>query len=409
MAVYSYSGVNEHGFKVKGVLESDCRASVVMQLSEQSITPLEISAIEGGRDVGQWIQEKFFEPKPSVDDMILIWRQLYSLTKAGIPILRALKTLQNTQRKPILEEAIKRVMSGLESGLSLSNAMGLSPKVFSPMMVSLVHVGENTGRLDKVFKQLTDYLELEKSTLRDLKQTMRYPIIVMVFITIAVLIVNYFVVPNFLSIFSRLGADLPMPTQILMASSHLFVNYWWALGVGGIVIYAGIWRYISTHEGRYIWDRYKLLLPGVGEILERVVLTRFARVFAMMLKEGVPILSALSIVSGAVGNAYINRVIQEMMMTISSGTAFTQAAIKSQLFTPIVIQMMAVGESSGDLDQLLDEVADYYESEVEYDLKRFSDWIEPVLVIILALMALVLALGVFLPLWDLGSIATRSH
>lgn len=405
MTRFKYSGRTRQGDIVKGVVEGRSRDLAALELSDQGITPISIHSSHN-IDLGSWFSNSLTSGW-RLDDLILVCRQLYSLNKAGIPMLRALNTVIKTQKKPVLLEALKKVVSGLESGLSLSRAMSQSPKVFTPIMVNMVHVGENTGRLDEVFKQLAGYLELEKNTLKELKQTTRYPLTVMIFIIIAVIVVNYMVVPNFASVFDRLGADLPLPTKILIASSDLFVHYWWALLIVLGSAVAFFLNYINSERGRLQWDHAKIKMPAVGGILERVALTRFTRVLAMMMREGVPVLQALNVVSEAVGNRYIHRAVQGMVTRISAGESFTQAAVKSELFTPIVIQMMAVGEASGSLDKLLDEVAVFYESEVEYDLKRFSDWIEPALVVLLAVMALILALGVFLPLWDLVSVSTQ--
>ena len=227
MTRFNYSGRTRGGDVVKGVMEGRSRDLVAMELNDQGITPISIQSSHN-IDLGSWFSSRLTGGL-RLDDLILVCRQLYSLNKAGIPMLRALNTVIKTQKNPVLVKALKKVVLGLESGLSLSRAMSQSPNVFTPIMVNMVHVGENTGRLDEVFKQLASYLELEKNTVKELKQTTRYPLTVMVFIVVAVIVVNYMVVPNFASVFDQLGADLPLPTKILMASSNLFVYYWWAL------------------------------------------------------------------------------------------------------------------------------------------------------------------------------------
>jgi len=220
---------------------------------------------------------------------------------------------------------------------------------------------------------------------------------------VAMFIINMFVIPSFAGVFKKLGAELPMPTRVLMATSEFTVQYWWLIlivVIGSVVMFS---RYIKTKEGEYWWDKKKIKLPIIGTIFEKTALSRFTRSFAMMYESGVPILQSLSIVEGTVGNKYISGCISDMKRGIERGDTFARTAAATGMFTPLILQMISIGEETGSIDALLNDVSDFYEEEVDYDLKQLSDAIEPIILVALGIMVLVLALGVFLPMWDMGS------
>jgi len=225
---------------------------------------------------------------------------------------------------------------------------------------------------------------------------------------IGLTVINMFVIPAFAKVFAQFHAQLPLPTRVLIATSQFFQDFWWllALVVAGAIY--GFIAWTNTDAGALRWDRIKLRLPVVGGLFERIALGRFTRTFAMMYRAGVPLLQTLSINSASVGNRYIGRAILSMREGVERGEALTRTATASGLFTPLVLQMMAVGEEAGALDDLFVEVADFYEQEVDYDLKQLADAIEPILIVGMGAMVLVLALGVFLPMWDLSS-AAKGH
>ncbi|AUY10181.1 type II secretion system F family protein [Aeromonas sp. ASNIH2] len=284
---------------------------------------------------------------------------------------------------------------------SLSSAMQSHPKVFSSLFVAIIHVGENTGQLEEAFLQLANYFDLELETRKRIKTAMRYPTFVLIAIAVAMVILNIMVIPVFAGMFAKFGVELPLATRILLATSHFFVHYWWlllAILVGAVV---GWRRWVATTKGRLTWHRWQLRLPIVGSIIERSLLARFARSFSMMLKAGVPLNTALTLVADAVDNAWMAGQIRDMRGGIERGESLLRTAGASGLFTPLVMQMIAVGEETGQVDELLHEAAEYYEREVDYDLKSLTARIEPILIGIVAVMVLVLALGIFTPMWDM--------
>jgi MSHA biogenesis protein MshG len=289
--------------------------------------------------------------------------------------------------------------------MSLAPALGQHPAVFSNLFLSLIHVGENTGRLDMAFKEVGKYLELEKNTSKQVKSAPRYPMFVMVAIAVAIGVVTVFVIPVFEDAFNRLGADLPWQTVALMATSAFVVDYWPFILATIFILVTGFTHWKSTEAGRLRWDEAKLKFPLAGPIFERVALGRFSRTFSMVLGAGVPIVQGLNVVAGAVGNAFVAQNVEKMREGIERGESLHRTAANSNMFTPLVLQMISVGEETGTVDELLVEVADFYDAEVEYDLKKLGDSIEPILIVFIAGLVLILALGVFLPIWDLSSVA----
>jgi len=346
-----------------------------------------------------------FKKKISLDELIVFCRQMYALTKAGIPLIRTMRGLADTTRSPELGEVLDDVTTRLEGGATMATAMQAHPKVFPDLFIAMIHVGENTGQLDDAFKRLSDILELERDTKRRLSQALRYPTFVLIALFGALMVVNFFVIPKFSSVFSKLGADLPFLTQVLVATSSFLLAYWYvmlAFIVIGVIL---VKQWKATTQGRVTWDRYKLKMPIIGPLLELIMLSRFARNFASMLAAGMPVTNALTVVADATDNAWIAKHIKEMRYGIERGESLLRTARQSDMFTPLILQMIAVGEETGSVDDMLISVADFYDEDVDYGLKRLAESIEPILIVAMGVLVLILALGVFLPIWDLGAAA----
>ncbi|NNG14229.1 MAG: type II secretion system F family protein, partial [Gammaproteobacteria bacterium] len=304
-----------------------------------------------------------------------------------------------------LSKALHSIVGELESGRELSHAMSQHPKIFTNLYVSIIQVGENTGRLDDAFQQIATYQELEKDTRDRIKAAMRYPAVVILAIAGAIAIINLFVIPAFAKVYTKFDAELPWATKFLIATSNFTVANWPYILAGLILAGVGINMYVKTETGRYKWHKYKLRLPIIGSIINRALLARFARSFAMAMRAGVPLVQTMTVVSRAADNDYLAERIQQMRNGIERGDTLTRTAAATGMFTPLVLQMMAVGEETGAIDDLLQEVAEYYEREVDYDLKNLSSAIEPILIAAIGIMVFILALGVFLPMWDLAAAA----
>ena len=413
MANYRYNGRDQKGNSVSGAIQASNEQGAARQLQRQGILVLGLQLQQGniravGRNESQaaGLQREFhFGPRVSADERILFTRQLYALTRAGVPIIRAINGLAETATNNALRQVLQEIGEALVSGSDLSSAFRQHPEVFSPIYISMLNIGETTGRLTEALQRLIAHLDMERETQKRLKTALRYPAMVVISIVAALSIVTLYVIPNFAPVFASMGSDLPLPTRILIVTSDLAQT--WGFAVAGILsmALAGLWQYHKTPAGGLWWDRWKLRIPLLGSLYERIALARFARSLAMMIASGVPILRCLAIVSGSIGNRYIGAAIQRMQAGVERGERLTATAANTSLFTPLVLQMMAVGEETGSIDHLMNDVADFYEEEIDYDLKRLADAIEPILLIFMGILVLVLALGVFLPVWELGRAA----
>ncbi|MDF2179137.1 type II secretion system F family protein [Aliiglaciecola sp. CAU 1673] len=401
MAKYSYQARNPSGAMQSGQLEAPDQSSAAQILLNRNLIPVSIEPFAEPKEASSWRQ--WLEPKVGLEELSIFARQMYSLTKSGIPILRAITGLAESTASKRMAATLEDVNEQLERGRNLSSAMHQHPKVFSPLFVSVVHVGENTGKLDDAFRLLSQYLEREQETRRQIKAATRYPTFVLIAIVIALIIINLYVIPAFSGMFAKLGAELPPVTRFLIAMSDLFLYQWHWLLAGVIGLVWGMKRYLNSETGRLNWDRRKLKLYALGSIFERALLSRFARSFSMMITAGVPLTHALNLVADAVDNSYVAKRILEMRRNIEKGESLTRVCISSGLFTPLVLQMINVGEETGRVDELLTDVADFYEREVEYDLRTLTAKIEPLLIAVVAVMVAVLALGIFTPMWGLMS------
>ena len=409
MGVFAYKGRNGRGDLVGGTLEGEDSRVIADQLMNTGITPIEIiqsrSVLSGATSKAGWLKRQLTEKPILLLDIMLFSRQMYTLLKAGVPIMRALAGLQESSQNPAFSALLQDLRESLDSGRELSAAMRRHPKVFSPFYISMVQVGEMTGMLDVTFIRLYEHLEFERDMRERIKAAMRYPSFVIVAMAIAIVIVNLFVIPTFAKVYAGFHAELPLITKLLIGFSSFMVDYWFlmlALVVGAVL---GLRFYIKTPDGHYKWDRYKFKLPIAGEIILKATLARFARSMALSFKSGMPILQGLNVVGMVVDNEFMRSRIEQMRDGVERGESILRTATVTGVFNPVVLQMIAVGEESGDLDGLMFEIADMYEREVKYDVAALSSKIEPILIVTLGIMVLILALGVFLPMWDLGKAA----
>ena len=405
MALYRFRARSADGRELSGELEGADPQSVAAQLMERGVTPVEIVKSAVVDDIGErlsgWLQQK-----PPLNDLLLYARQMYTLTKAGVPITRGLRGLAESTEHPGLRRALQAMAKSLEAGRPLSSAMAEYPRVFSPLFISVVRVGEESGRLDEAHKRMFEYLSFEKTTTDRIKVALRYPIMVLAAVGIAIVILMWLVVPQFASVFARMGGELPWPTRLVMGVSAFTTQYWYQTLLGLALAVFALRSYIATPAGRYQWHRLSFRIPLVGSILLRAALARFARAFSMTYRSGVPLISALDLIAAAADNVFLASAIGRIREGAERGEPLTRSAMATGLFTPLVLQMLAVGEETGTVDQMMEEVANFYEREVDYAVDNLGAMIEPILMIAVGGVVLILALAVFLPMWDLGGLAT---
>jgi len=403
---FSFKGRNARGELITGTLEGADAGVIADQLLNTGITPVDIRGTQRiiGGDTSQ-LWKRLNRRKATLLDLMLFSRQMYTLLKAGVPILRALAGLQESATNPTMAEVIQDLRTSLDSGRELSAAMRRHPDVFSSFYVSLVRVGEMTGQLEDVFLRLYNHLDFERQIRDSIKAAVRYPIFVLIAMAAAIVIVNLFVIPAFAKVYAGFKSELPYLTKLLVGFSNFMVDSWPLLlaAIVGLVFAFRAWT--ATRNGKYRWDRMKLRIPIAGKIILKATLARFARSFALALQSGVPVVQSLTTVALVVDNDYIGQRVEQMRDGVERGESVLRTAVAAGIFTPVVLQMVAVGDETGELDALMREVADLYERDVEYEVRTLSQQIEPILIVGLGGLVLVLALGVFLPIWDLGKAA----
>jgi MSHA biogenesis protein MshG len=400
MPTYVYKGRDAQGGLVQGMIDAaDARAAADLLIG-RSVVPVDI--------VEESARIQLFEhlgrrgKKASEEDIMFFSRQMHTLIRAGVPILQALSGLRDSATNAGFARMLVQLREGLDSGRELSIAMA-DTGAFSTFYLSMVRIGEMTGRLDAMFMRLFEHLNFEKEMRAKIKAALRYPMFVVIALAGALGVINWMVIPAFAKVFNSFNTQLPLMTRVLIGFSEFCVNYWWLVIGGLLALILSVRAVLGTEGGRLYWHRQKMSLPIVGGIIRKATLARFARSFSMALSSGLPVIQAFSVVSQVVDNAYIAAKLEDMRRGVERGESILQTAAAARVFTPIVLQMIAVGEESGSIDELLLEIAEMYEREVDYELDNLSARIEPLLIVCLGAMVLVMALGIFLPIWDLSS------
>ena len=408
MSHFAYRGRDRAGEVVTGTLEAVDSAAVATQLFALGVTPVEIGAVAPPKEVsGESFLQRLMRPPVQHEDLLLFSRQMHTLLKAGVPIMRALAALQDSTLNVTFRQTLQSVRENLDSGRPLSTAFQRQGKVFSPFYVAMTYVGETTGRLEEIFLRLFHHLEFQEFMRRQVRSALRYPSFVMLAMAVAIVVLNLFVIPAFAKVYAGFDAPLPLLTRAMIAFSNLMRETWWLQGLALAGLVFGMRSWTATERGRLLWDRTKLGIPVAGKIVRKAALARFARSFSLAIRSGVPAVQGLTLVAQTVDNAHIAHQIERMREGVERGESVLRTAASAGIFTPVVLQMVLVGEESGALDDMMTEIADMYQREVEYELKTLGAQIEPILIIALGVLVLLLALGVFLPIWDLGTAALK--
>jgi MSHA biogenesis protein MshG len=410
MAEFSYKGRSSDGKLVNGRTAGESVDQVAQRLMSTGVIPIEIASI--GAVSGSLNLEKLGRHLGlggvTTTDLVMFSRQMYTITRAGIPLLRGLRGLIASTHNSLLRETLEDMLESLEGGRDLAASFARHPKVFSNLYVSIVSVGEATGTLDKSFQRLTEYLAQEQKMHDSVKGAVRYPIIVMITIALAAGFLSSFVIPKFAPVFAQIKGDLPVPTRILLGSSMLVREYWMYTLAFVAMCAFGVRSYLKTQDGRYKWDRFKLRIPVIGKLMYESMLSRINRSMAISLAAGMPMTQTLAVIARSSGNVFVSEKIQILASSVERGESLHRAASASGMFSPLVLQMIAIGEETGALPELLDEAAGYYEREVDHAVKNLSASIEPILIVAVGGMVLILALGIFMPLWEVISKAGQN-
>jgi type II secretory pathway component PulF len=402
---YRYQAINQTGKEVSGKLEAESVENANSILVSRQLIPLQIK--EQSPSENAWLKALSGISKVQPSDLVLFTKQFHSMLVAGIPILRILSIMESQTENKSIREATRKIIKDINQGSSLSDAFSKFPKIFDNLYCDMIRAGEISGSVPVVLERLIYIIEHEAKVRSDIKSALRYPIIVLVALGIAFIVLLTFVIPTFANVFRTAGLDLPMPTKVALALYAFLHNFWYFI-VGAIVATVIVLRYyFKTSNGKFVRDSFLLEMPIVGPVFKKAALSRFASIFAILQTSGVPIMQSLAILSATLGNEAFTRAFDHVRERIKEGAGIANPLKSVKYFTPMVIDMLAIGEESGKIDEMMRAVAAHYDSEVEYAIKGLSDAITPILIVGLAAIVGFFALAIFMPMWDLTQLATK--
>ncbi len=401
MPTYSYQAINEVGTTVSGTLEADTPDLAEMMLAGRGLIPSRIKEQKRGLEAGGLAKVKYLLEGVKTTDLILFTKQFRSMLRVGVPILRLFQVLEAQTENRTLKLAIASMGQEIKQGMTLTDAMGKHPRIFSPLYCSMIRAGEVSGTVPDVLERVIYILEHEARIKSDIKSALQYPILVVVFLFIAFIVLLTFVIPKFVVIFARANLVLPIPTRIAMIMYQILANYWYVIlfVIIGTVLAAR--RYFRTANGRFVRDSFFLKLPLFGPLFIKASMSRFASIFAILQASGVPVMTAMGILSGTIGNAAISRQFDRVQERLKEGHGISAPLRSARYFTPMTVDMVAIGEESGNIDEMLREVSAHYDDEVAYAVKNLAGAIGPMLIVGLAAVVGFFALAIFLPMWNL--------
>jgi type IV pilus assembly protein PilC len=397
---FTYKARERDGKPVEGVVEAADQRSAMTRLREQRLSVVEIKP--------KVSKSRFFKPKVVNSDIVIFSRQLSTLVSAGIPIVQGLNILEAQAENPAFKAVVTGLRTDIEAGLSIADAMKKHPQAFTELYVSMVRAGEVGGILDTILERLSAYLESAEALRAKVKSAMMYPAVVggVAFFITAFLII--FIIPVFKNIFGGFGAELPLPTKMLIAlSDGLRANIVYILAACG----GGFWglkRYLRTEKGAEKIDEISLKLPVFGILLKKVAIAKFTRTLGTLIKSGVPILQGLETVAKTSGNKIIERAIYKSRDSIKEGGRISDPLRKANIFPPMVTQMISVGEETGGLDIMLGKIADFYDQEVDTAVKGLTSMIEPLIMVVMGVVIGAIVISMFMPMFSMGDLAGNS-
>jgi type IV pilus assembly protein PilC len=402
---YTYQAINERGAIITGNIEDDSPDNAANMLAERGYIPSKVKEKGSGFSSDRWLAIRQKMSPVKITDLILFTKQFRSLFKAGVPLVRAFQVLEAQTPDQALKKAIASMVQSIKQGSTLTAAMDKHEAIFSPLYRSMIKAGEISGTLPEALTRLIYIIEHESKIKSDIKSALQYPVIVTIALTIAFFVLLTFVVPKFAAMFSRVGIDLPLPTKIAIHLYQFLSNYWY-LFIGGVVaLIVGLKMYFKTEQGQYMKDLLILRLPILGPLFIKAAMSRFASIFGILQSSGVPVMSAMKVLSGVIGNNAISREFDRVRDQMQEGRGIAAPLGSAKYFPPMVVDMVAIGEETGNIEEMLQQVTLHYDDEVGYAVKRLSDLIGPVLVVGLAAVVGFFALAIFLPMWDLTKMA----
>ena len=406
MSNFNYQAINESGMTVKGTIEADSVEMAENALLSRGYIPSRVAAASGVAAGGSFLAKiKESLSRVKISDLILFTKQFRSMMQAGVPILRILQVLENQTQNKTLKKVIAVISQDIKSGATLHEAMKKHPAIFSSLYLSMINAGEVSGTVPDILGRLTDIIEHEAKVKSDIKSALQYPMVVLIALGVAFFVLLTFVIPKFVSIFAKAGLTLPLPTKIAMLMYQGLTNYWFILIVGVVGMIIALRAYFKTAHGRYALDAFYLKVPLFGPLFQKAAMSRFASIFAILQASGVPVMQAMEVLSGTIGNTAISHEFDRVRDKIKEGQGISGPLSSAKYFTPMVVDMVAIGEESGNIEDMLRQIAIHYDDEVAYAVKRLSDNIGPILIVGLAVVVGFFALAIYMPMWDMTKMA----
>jgi len=401
---YNYKAINQAGEEVSGKIEAESSDNANFILISRDLIPTQIKE-DNSED--NFLRVLSGTGKVKTTDLVMFTKQFHSMLIAGIPILRILSILEEQTENKAMQQAISKIIRDINQGASLSDALSKFPRIFDALYCDMIRAGEISGNVPVVLDRLIYIIEHEAKVRSDIKSALRYPIIVLIALAGAFVGLLTFVIPTFASVFISAGLDLPLPTKISMVLYNFLSKYWYVFLGAIILIVLGLRFYFKTNNGKFVRDSFLLDMPIVGPVFKKAALSRFASIFAILQTSGVPIMQSLTILSSTLGNEALTRTFDNVREKIKEGAGIAAPLKSAKYFTPMVIDMIAIGEESGKIDEMMRAVAVHYDAEVEYAIKGLSDAITPILMVGLAAIVGFFALAIFMPMWDLTKLAKQ--
>lgn len=398
MTQFHYKARDESGTAVAGFIEAPDPGAVADQLTGMGYIPIRIQ--EKRSQLALFSEWSAGLEKVRIEDLIIFTRQLATMYRAGIPLISGLRAIHDQTESKRLKHVLAHMIIEVETGSSLAQSMERHRGVFSELYTGMINAGEVGGVMDEVLARLAQLLQFELRTRQSLKAAVRYPMLVIIALAVAFNVLMMFVVPKFASLFEGRAA-LPLPTQIMIFLNTIFQEYWYALLISTLALVLGFYLFVRSRRGRLIWDHFKLKLPIFGPLFLKIAMSRFAHMVETLNRTGMPILRTMDIIANTLGNSYISQEVQRVRDLLEEGKGIAEQLNQRKIFPPLVIHMIAIGEESGSIEDMLREVASHYDMEVEYHVSRLGSMIEPVLTIGLGLVVMFFALAIFMPWWDM--------
>jgi type IV pilus assembly protein PilC len=389
MANYIYSAINENGKTVSDSIEAETEEMVHAILSSRNLIPTRIVMEDKNKKNISSLISFNFGGSVKTKDLILFTKQFRSMMQAGVPIIRLMQVLENQTQDKTLKNVVTEIGRDIKDGLTLNAAMKKHPSIFSPLYLNMISAGEISGSVPEILGRLIDIIEHEAKIKSDIKSALQYPITVLIALGIAFFVLLTFVIPKFATIFANAKIALPLP------------NYWYILIIGLVSTIVGLRLYIKTEAGRYALDVFLLKTPLFGPLFQKAAMSRFASIFAIMQASGVPVMKTMEVVSETIGNSAISHEFKLVCDRIQEGQGISGPLRQAKYFTPMLVDMVAIGEESGNIEEMMRQVSIHYDDEVSYAVKGLSDAIGPILIVGLAAVVGFFALAIFMPMWDL--------